>query len=416
MTASGLFHQCTENTVTTTPDKRYEQAPPAAAMRFRDLIYSPKFRSTVSQLIVVALLLWGLYEIIGNTQANLKKLNQNFGFDFLTQAAGFDIITSLISYSSTSTYGRAIMVGFWNTILVSVLGIIIATSLGFLIGVMRLSKNWLVAKVATVYIEVLRNTPLLLQIFMWYALVLKPLPGPKQAINYADSIFISNRGINLPYPTFGSGAWVAPALLLAALVGTWFFRRWSRARQAATGQILPIWSISIAAIVLLPILGFFLAGWPVTWDYPYLGGFNFKGGFTLVPEFMALLIALSTFTAAFIAEVVRSGIQAVSKGQSEAAGSLGLKTPQALRLVVIPQAMRVIVPPLTSQFLNLTKNSSLATAIGYPDFVATGGTVMNQSGKAIEIVFIWMVVYLSLSLATSAFMNWYNSRIKLVER
>jgi general L-amino acid transport system permease protein len=282
--------------------------------------------------------------------------------------------------------------------------------------VMRLSKNWLVSRVATIYVETIRNVPLLLQCFIWYALVLKPLPGPKQAINIADSVFISNRGVIMPNPVFGEGSWLAAALLLAAIIGTWIFRRWARVRQAATGQILPIWWISIVAMVAAPIVGLILAGWPLTFDMPELAGFNFRGGMTLIPEFLALLAALSFYTASFIAEIVRGGIQAVSHGQTEAAGALGLSYAQTLRQVVIPQAMRVIIPPLTNQYLNLTKNSSLGIAIGYPDLVATGGTVLNQSGKAIEVVSIWMIVYLTLSLLTSAAMNWYNSRIKLVER
>jgi general L-amino acid transport system permease protein len=402
--------------VTDLPDKRFDSAPPVVAGSISDLLYSPKFRGIASQLIIVALLAWGLYEIVGNTQTNLKKLNQNFGYDFLTQSAGFDILTSLISYQSSSSFGRAILAGFWNTVLVSVVGIFIATIIGFTVGVTRLSKNWLVSRVATVYVETLRNVPLLLQCFIWYALVLKPLPGPKQAINIADSVFISNRGVIMPHPNFGEGSWLAAALLLAAILGTWMFRRWARARQAATGEILPIWWISITIMIAAPIIGLVLAGWPLTFDRPELAGFNFKNGMTLIPEFLALLAALSFYTATFIAEIVRGGILAVSHGQSEAAQALGLTTNQTLRQVVIPQAMRVIIPPLTNQYLNLTKNSSLGIAIGYPDLVATGGTVLNQSGKAIEVVSIWMIVYLTLSLLTSLLMNWYNSRMKLVER
>ncbi len=397
-------------------DKRFNSAPPAPAGGFAELIYSSRFRGIVSQLIVVALLAWGLYVIVGNTQANLRKLNQNFGYDFLTQSAGFDVIVSLISYSSTSSYGRAILVGFWNTLLVSSIGIVLATILGFTIGVMRLSKNWLVSRVATVYVEVVRNVPLLLQCFIWYALVLKPLPGPKQAITLFESVFISNRGVVMPHPNFEGGAWLSLAFLVAAIVGTWLFRRWAAARQAATGQRLPVWWISIATIVIAPLLGLIIAGWPLTFDTPELAGFNFRGGMTLVPEFLALLAALSIYTASFIAEIVRGGIQAVSHGQSEAAHALGINNSITLRRVVIPQAMRIITPPLTNQYLNLTKNSSLGIAIAYPDLVATGGTVLNQSGKAIEVVSIWMIVYLTLSLLTSLFMNWYNNSIRLVER
>lgn len=370
----------------------------------------------MAQALVVALVLWGLYEVVVNTQANLKRLNQNFGFDFLGRAAGFDLSTSLLPYSSNSSYGRALLVGFWNTALVAVIGIALATVLGFALGVMRLSRNWVVSRFATVYIEIVRNIPLLLQIFIWYALVLKPLPGPKQAISLFDSIFISNRGIIAPHPSFGDGAWLSLLLTAVALAGTWLFRRWARARQEATGQRLPVWWISIVLIIVAPILGLVLAGWPVTWSYPALAGFNFKGGMTLVPEFVALLLALSIYTAAFIAENVRAGIMAVSHGQTEAANALGLDSGKTLRLVVIPQALRVIIPPLASQYLNLTKNSSLAVAIGYPDLMYAGGTVNNQSGKAIEVFSMLLLVYLTVSLLTSLFMNWFNARIKLVER
>lgn len=379
-------------------------------------LYDPKLRGIASQIIVVALLAWGLYEIVGNTQANLKKLNQNFGFDFLTQAAGFDLSSSLIEYSSNSTYGRAIVVGLLNTVLVAVLGIVFATIIGFAVGVMRLSKNKVVAGAATLYIEIVRNVPLLLQIFMWYALVLKPLPGVKGALNIFDSIFISNRGIQMPHPNFGPGAWVGLLALAVALVGTWLFRKRARKTQEETGRITPVWLISIPIIAASPFIGLLLAGWPLSFDYPELKGFNFAGGMTLVPELAALLFALTIYTATFIAETVRGGILAVSHGQTEASSALGLSRGMALRLVVIPQAMRVIIPPLASQYLNLTKNSSLAIAIGFPDLMYAGGTVNNQSGKAIEVVFILMVVYLSLSLATAAFMNWFNSRMKLVER
>ncbi len=379
-------------------------------------LYDPRIRGIVSQIVVLALLAWGFYEIIVNTQANLAKLNKTFGFDFLNKTAGFDLSTSLNNFSSSSTYGRALMAGFLNTLLVSVLGIIFATLLGFLIGIMRLSKNWLVSRTATLYVEIVRNVPLLIHLLIWYALVLKPLPGPKQAISVLDLAFISNRGVILPAPQFGPGASLAWWFLLAALVGGYFLRRWARERQARTGQLFPAWLVSIAALVIAPLIGLAVAGWPVTFDVPALAGFNFRGGMTMVPEFVALLLGLSIYTASFIAEIVRSGIQAVSHGQSEAAQALGLRSNSVLRLVVIPQAFRVIIPPLASQYLNLTKNSSLAIAIGFPDLVYAGGTVNNQSGKIIEVVLVWIIVYLTLSLLTAAFMNWFNSRMKLVER
>jgi len=379
-------------------------------------IYDPKLRGYLSQIIVVGLLLWGLYEIVVNTQANLKKLNQSFGFDFLSQASGFDLSTALVYFSSNSTYGRALWVGFLNTVLVAVIGIFLTTILGFVLGVMRLSKNWVVSRFATLYIEIVRNIPLLLQIFIWYALVLKPLPGPKQALNIANIIFISNRGIIMPHPSFGDSTWIAILMLVAALIGTWVYRRWARNEQEKTGQARPVWLVSIPIIIVAPVVGLLIAGWPLTWDYPELAGFNFKGGMTLVPEFIALLLALVIYTAAFIAENVRSGILAVSHGQTEASHALGLDNGKTLRLVVIPQALRVIIPPMASQYLNLTKNSSLAVAVGYPDLMYAGGTVNNQSGKAIEVFSILLIVYLATSLLTSLFMNWFNSRMKLVER
>ncbi len=378
--------------------------------------YNPRLRGLVSQALVLALLAWGLYVIVTNTELNLKHLNQSFGFSFLNQAANFDILTSLISYSSSSTYGRALLVGFWNTILVALLGIALATTIGFVAGVMRLSKNAVVSGAAALYVDIVRSVPLLLQIFIWYALVLKPLPGPRQAINFFNALFISNRGVIGPKPVFGDGAIVALALLIAAIIASYFLHNYARKNQEQTGKRIPAGWISLGLMIAAPILGLLVMGWPLTWDIPSLTGFNFSGGMTLIPEFLALLLALSVYTGTFITEIVRSGIQAVSKGQTEASQSLGLNNTQGLRLVVIPQAMRVIIPPLANQYLNLTKNSTLAIAIGYPDLVATGGTILNQSGKAIEIVMVWMVVYLSLSLGTSAFMNWYNNAMKLVTR
>jgi general L-amino acid transport system permease protein len=402
--------------MTAANDKRLTspaQQAPGGAM---ELLYDSRFRGIAAQVVVVLLLAWGLYEIVSNTIFNLQRLNQNFGFGFLSQAANFDILTSLISYSSTSSYGRAILVGFWNTILVASCGIVLATIVGFTAGIMRLSKNVVISGAATIYIETVRNVPLLLQIFMWYALVLKPLPGPKQAFNLADAVFISNRGVILPSPVFGEGAWLALAALALAILASVGLHNYARKRQMATGQRIPTGWYSLAMIIAAPIFGLLIAGWPLQFDWPVLGGFNFKGGMTLIPEFIALLLALVIYTGSFIAETVRSGIQAVSHGQSEAAHALGLDNGKTLRLVVIPQAMRVIIPPLASQYLNLTKNSTQGIAIAYPDLVATGGTVLNQSGKAIEIVMIWMSVYLSLSLLTAAFMNWFNARMKLVER
>jgi general L-amino acid transport system permease protein len=388
----------------------------AAESNWLDFLYSPRFRSFLSQAVVLALLLWGLYEMVVNTQANLAKLNKNFGFDFLSNAAGFDLSTSLIPFSSNSSYGTALIAGFWNTVLVSVLGMIVSTVLGVIIGIMRLSKNQVVSGFATLFIETVRNIPLLLQLFIWYALVLKPLPSVKEAINLGDSVFLSVKGVALPHPTFGTGAWIALLFFACAIAGSWFFARWARQRQFTTGEQLPVWSVIIATLVLAPIIGFAIAGWPVTWSYPVLAGFNFKGGMTIVPEMAALLLGLSIFYAASTAEVVRSGIMAVSHGQTEASMALGLTRGQALRQVILPQAMRVMIPPMASQLMSLTKDSSLAIAIGAPDLMYTAGTVNNQSGKAIEVFFLALVVYLGLSLLTAAFMNWFNNRMRLVER
>lgn len=376
----------------------------------------PKIRSIAVQLIMVLVVGFFAYEIVNNTIANLTKRNISTGFAFLNKSAGFDLIQSLVEFSSESSYGQALIAGFLNTLLVASFGILFATLLGFFAGIMRLSKNWLVAKLATLYVEAIRNVPLLLQMFVWYGAVLKPLPGPKEAINIGDMFFLSNRGFNMPNTIYGDGAWLGLVGLALGIAGTFFLRRWALKRQAATGQPFPYIITGIAMVLALPVLGLLLAGWPVTFDYPVRGAFNFSGGTTIIPEFMALLLALSIYTGSFIAEIVRAGIQSVSHGQTEAASALGLRNMITTRLVIIPQAMRVIIPPLASQYLNLTKNSSLAVAIGYPDLVATGGTVLNQTGQAVEIVMIWMVIYLSLSLLTSGFMNWYNARMKLVER
>lgn len=376
----------------------------------------PKIRSIAVQIFLLLVVGFFAYEIVHNTITNLTKRNIATGFEFLNKTAGFDLIQSLVQFSSESSYGQALIVGFLNTLLVASIGIVLATILGFVAGIMRLSRNWLVATIAMIYIETVRNVPLLLQMFVWYGVVLKSLPGPRQAINIGDMFFLSNRGLNMPDTVFGEGAWLGLAGFAAGIAGAIVVRAWARRRQAATGQPFPHVLAGIAMIVILPVLGLLLAGWPITFNYPVLGGFNFSGGTVIIPEFMALLVSLSIYTATYIAEIVRAGIQAVSHGQTEAANALGLRNGPTTRLVVIPQAMRVIIPPLASQYLNLTKNSSLAVAIGYPDLVATGGTVLNQTGQAVEIVMIWMIVYLSLSLTTSSFMNWFNARMRLVER
>jgi len=376
----------------------------------------PRVRSISVQAILIAVLLFFGWQIIQNTLANLERANIASGWGFLDTAAGFDLSFTLIPYSESSSYGRAITVGILNTVLVAFCGIITATIVGFIVGVMRLSKNWLVAKVAEIYIEVLRNIPLLVQMFIWYKVVLAALPAPRSAWSIADTVFLSNRGITIPKFIWGDGAWMIGVAVIAAIAGIVVLRKWAHKRQDATGEQFPVFLTSLGILFGLPLLVYILTGAPLEFEFPEQGKFNLSGGVGLVPEFAALYFALSMYTATFIAEIVRSGILAVNKGQTEASYALGLRPNPALRLVVVPQAMRVIIPPLASQYLNLTKNSSLAVAIGFPELVAAGGTVMNQSGQAVEVIVIWMVVYLTISLLTSAFMNWFNSRMKLVER
>lgn len=379
-------------------------------------INDPKVRAIFFQVLVVVLLVAGTWWIVNNVIDNLRRSNIASGFGFINSRAGFDIAESPIAYTSDSTYGRALLVGFLNTLVVAATGIVTATIIGFIVGIGRLSNNWLLRKICTVYIEVFRNIPPLLVIFFWYFGVLSVLPGARDSIHLPFESFLNNRGFYFPRPVWGEGSSLILLALVVGIVLAWFVARRARQRQMTTGQTFPVFRISLALIVGLPILAFALSGFPLSFDVPKQSTFNLTGGFQVKPEFLSLYLALSFYTAAFIAEIVRAGILGVSKGQTEAAESLGLRSRQTLRLVVVPQALRIIIPPLTSQYLNLTKNSSLAIAIGYPDLVATGGTVLNQTGQAIEIVVIWMVVYLAISLITSAFMNWFNAKMALVER
>jgi general L-amino acid transport system permease protein len=380
------------------------------------LLYDPKVRGIFFQIVVFLLLFAFIYWIVGNTVENLRRSNIASGFGFLRGRSGFDISDSLLPYSSDSTYGRALLVGFVNTVIVAVCGIITATLLGFLVGIGRLSHNWLIRKISTIYVEIFRNIPPLLVIFFWYFGVLSVLPLPRDSIELPFGSFLNSRGFYFPQMIWGEGAWLIPIALLIAIGMTWFVARRAYQRQMSTGQQFPVFWTGLGLIVGLPLLAFMAAGFPLTLDFPKQSTFNLTGGFQVKPEFLSLYLALSFYTASFIAEIVRAGIMGVGKGQTEAAHALGLRKGSTLRLVVIPQAMRIVIPPLTSQYLNLTKNSSLAIAIGYPDLVAIGGTILNQTGQAIEIVAIWMVVYLGLSLITSAFMNWFNARMALVER
>lgn len=378
---------------------------------------NPQVRAIIFQAVaLLATVAFGLY-LFENTQDNLRRLGIASGFGFLSSPAGFDIIQTLIPYSAASSYGQVFWVALLNTLLVSALGIIFATLLGFIIGVARLSKNWLIAKLALAYIETFRNVPLLLQIFFWYFAVLRAVPAPRQSLSLGDAVFLNIRGLYLPAPQFQPGfGWVL-ATLGIAIVLVIGLTRWARRRQMATGQTFPTLLTSLALLIGLPLITFWLAGSPLHWQVPELRGFNFQGGLVIIPEMASLLLALSIYTAAFIAEIVRAGIQAVSHGQTEASFSLGLNSGMTLRLIILPQALRVIIPPMTNQYLNLTKNSSLAAAIGYPDLVSSfAGTTLNQTGQAIECIAITMAVYLTISLLISFIMNWYNRRVALVER
>ncbi len=367
-------------------------------------------------ILLIAVVAFGMY-IFGNTYANLEKQGIATGFGFLQTTAGFGIITHLIEYSEASSYGTAFLVGLFNTLLISFSGIVAATIIGVIIGVARLSKNWLVARLAMVYIETFRNIPLLLQIFFWYFAVLRALPAPKNSVNFADGVFLNNRGIYMPSSILGDGFSLVIAAFVIAIIAIVVMARWARKRQEETGQQFHTVYVSIGILIGLPLLALIVTGFPISWEIPALKGFNFVGGTVIIPEFVALWLSLSIYTASFIAEVVRAGIQAVSHGQTEAANALGLRAAPTLRLVILPQALRVIIPPLSSQYLNLTKNSSLATAIAFPDLVSVfTGTVLNQTGQAVEIISITMAVYLTISLLISMFMNWYNARMALVER
>jgi general L-amino acid transport system permease protein len=385
-------------------------------------LYDPRVRGLFYQVVLVAVVAFLLYEAATNAIENLRRARIASGFGFLNTTAGFDISQTLITFSAAgSSYGEAFLVGLLNTLIVSAIGIVFATVLGFAVGIARLSTNWIVAKVAMVYVELVRNVPLLLQLLFWYNAVLGPLPLPRASIEMGAGFFLNARGLFMPRPLYGEQAWLLLAALVIGIVGTIVYRRWARKEQAQTGRQHPVGLVTLGLVLGLPVLTWIVLALvganPITFEMPEKGTFNLTGGMQILPEFVALLVGLVIYTAAFIAEVVRAGILAVSKGQSEAAASLGLKPGQTLRLVVIPQAMRVIIPPLTSQYLNLTKNSSLAVAIGYPDLVQVFmGTVLNQTGQAIEVVVITMGVYLTISLATSFVMNIYNRRVAIVER
>lgn len=396
--------------------------------RASSILYNPEYRSYFFQVLTVLVIVWLIYQAWSNAAENLARSNMTAGFGFLSARAGFDLGQSLIEYTSDSTYRRALLVGFLNTLLVGFFGIITATIVGLLVGVGRLSNNWLIARLCTVYVEIFRNIPPLLVIFFWYKGVLAILPDFKQIrqsvqdAKAADpsvvdpSFIISNRGINFPNPIFEPGFNAVWLTLAIGIIASIAFSIWANRQQMSTGKRPPVLLVSLGLIVVLPLLVFLVVGAPISFDYPVLGRFNLSGGGHISPEFLSLYLALSLYTASFIAEIVRAGIRGVPKGQSEAANALGIRPSRSMRLIVLPQALRIIIPPLTSQYLNLIKNSSLAVAAGYADLVQVGNTILNQSGHSIEIIAIWMIVYLTISLTTSLFMNWFNAKMALVER
>ena len=385
--------------------------------KISNFIFNKNVQGVFYQVVTLSLVILGIYYIVQNTAQNMVARGLASGFNFLGVESQFDIQMTLIEYSPTSTYFDAFIVGLLNTLLVAGIGILFATIIGFAFGIMRLSSNWLVAKIAESYIEIIRNIPLLLQIFFWYFAVLRALPKPKQSIEFMDSIFLNNRGLFVPDPNVGEGSSILFYLFWFSVIISIGIFVWAKKRQNNTGKTFPAFYASMFLIIGTFIITLAALGFPISFEYPELKGFNFKGGMKLIPELVALTFALAMYTAAFIAEVVRAGIQSVSKGQKEAARSVGLKEGLVLRLIIIPQALRLIVPPLTNQFLNLTKNSSLAAAIAYPDLVLVfAGTALMQTGQAIEIIGMVMGVYLFLSLFTSVVMNLFNRYMKVDER
>jgi general L-amino acid transport system permease protein len=364
------------------------------------------------QILFVAALAWIAYEIVANARANLEAQRITSGFGFLANTAGFDVSQALIPYSGSDTYTRVFFVGLLNTLLVAVIGIFFATIIGFLVGLGRLSPNWLLSRVAGAYVELVRNLPLLFQILFWYLAVLSTLPNPRQSISLFGSFFLSNRGFVIPKPIGHEGLTAFVIAVVIAIAASLLLRSYARRLLFQSGRLLRIWPYVLGLLIGLPLLAALVFGKPVTFEIPELKGFNFSGGSRVIPEFVALTVALSTYTAAFIAEIVRAGVLSVHKGQMEAGSSLGLSRGSTLRLIVVPQALRVILPPLTNQYLNLTKNSSLAVGIGYPDlFSVFAGTTLSQTGQAIEIIAITMGVYLLISLVTSAIMSFYGWRL-----
>ena len=397
----------------TTIDPRLLRAPPKRKLRLSWA--DERVRGLVWQVLVVGVIGAVFFWLWSNTVHNLEVRRIATGFGFLSREAGLPIGESLIEYSPTDTYLRALTVGLLNTLKIAVVGIVLATVLGTLVGIARLSRNWLLSKIAGVYVEVIRDLPLLLQLLFWYA-IMQTLPGPRQAMNPVEGVFLSNRGLKLPWLEWQDAHSYAVLAFVAGAAGTWFWARRATRLRLQDGQPRAVWPVALGLLVGLPLVVWMAFGAPWTVDWPALRGFNFRGGLTMTPEYFALLAGLVLYTAGFIAEIVRAGILAVPHGQWEAAQALGLRPGAVLKQIVLPQALRVIVPPMTSQYLNITKNSSLAVAIGYQDIVSIANTTLNQTGQAIEGIAIIMLVYLTISLSISLFMNWYNARIALVER
>jgi general L-amino acid transport system permease protein len=375
-------------------------------------------RNFFFEMLLLAVLGFSFWFVVGNAVSNLAAAHIASGFGFFSREAGFGInFSPFLNYQETSPYSRVYFIGLQNTLLISILGIVFATLLGFVIGIARLAKNWVISRLAYVYIEIMRNIPLLLWIFIWYFSVLRLLPSPKESFKLGWFGFLNIRGLTFPRPLFQEGSFWILITFIVAIVAAWLLARWARARQLSTGQQFPVFWSSIGLIIGLPIVAYLLTGMPIEFDKPVMSTFGARGGSSIPPEFLGLLMALTTYTSSYIAEIVRAGILAVNKGQTEAANALGLRAGPTLRLVVIPQAMRVIIPPMTNQYLNLAKNSSLAVAIAYPDLVSVfAGTALNQTGQAVEILLMTMLTYLAMSLITSVFMNWFNARMALVER
>ena len=384
---------------------------------FSNIWRNEKSREIIVQIIVLFFLGWLISWLVMNVNANFKALGKDISFEFLFIPAGYDINQYLIEYNNRDSHLRAGIVGLLNTGLVAFFGIILATVLGFSLGIIRLSKNWLASKIAYWYIEFSRNVPILLHILLWHGIIINTLPHPKKAISLGDVTFLSNRGFYIPKPLTENGIELVYLFTVIGVIFAILFAKYCKRKQDLTGVQYPIFWINFTVIFSLPLIAFFLSGMPISLEIPALKGFNFRGGMHMSPELAALTFALGIYTAAFIAEIVRAGILAIDKGQREAAESIGLKASKVMNLVILPQARRVIIPPLTSQYLNLTKNSSLAIAIGYMDLVATlGGISLNQTGREMETMLIVMLIYLSVSLTISAFMNWYNNKVKLVGR